>query len=202
MDRVEKKRYHVIYKTTRPSTGEYYIGKHSTDNLDDGYQGSGQRVKAILKKEDCITEILHYCRNEEEAYKLEGEIVDLGRISDPLCLNLMVGGCGYDSGENHPLFGKTLSEEAKRKISEVTKGENNHMFGRTHSEEAKIKMREAKEGEKNPRFKGYYHTPFGVFSSSIIAAEAEKCVHTTILYRVKNKNGKFIEYWLEPLEKG
>jgi len=40
-------------------------------------------------------------------------------------------------GENNPMYGKTLSEEAKQKISEVKKG-------KTHSEETKQKMRKPK----------------------------------------------------------
>ena len=179
------KEYHIIYKTTRPSTGEYYIGKHSTNNLEDGYQGSGTRLLRVLKKEECTTEVLHYCRNEEEAYKLEGEIVDLGRLSDPLCLNLMVGGYGFYSGEKNPMFG----------VTGMT-GEKNPMFGKTHSEETIIKIRKSKLGEGHPKFKGYYHTPFGVFTSSYKAAEAANCSQSFILNRVKNDN--FPDYWLEP----
>ena len=48
-------------------------------------------------------------------------------------------------GENHYLYGKTLSEETRRKLSEVQKG-------RTHSQETKIKMSEAHKGEKNPNY--------------------------------------------------
>lgn len=43
---------------------------------------------------------------------------------------------GQMSGEAHPMFGKTHSEEAKRKISELSKG-------RHHTEEAKQKISEA-----------------------------------------------------------
>jgi hypothetical protein len=32
-------------------------------------------------------------------------------------------------GENHPLFGKTQSEETRAKMSVSKKGENNPMFG-------------------------------------------------------------------------
>src|SRR4029077_6665653 len=33
-------RYHFLYRTEHLDTGNYYIGKHSTHDLDDGYQGS------------------------------------------------------------------------------------------------------------------------------------------------------------------
>jgi len=55
-------------------------------------------------------------------------------------------------GENHPMYGKTRSEESKRKQSESNKGENNPMYGKTRSEESKRKQSEALKGENNPMY--------------------------------------------------
>lgn len=54
-------------------------------------------------------------------------------------------------GEKSSMFGKTHSEENKKKISERMRG-NNHMFGKTHSEKTKKKMSERMRGENNHRF--------------------------------------------------
>jgi group I intron endonuclease len=56
------------------------------------------------------------------------------------------------SGENHPMFGRHQSEETKKKISNATKGENHPNFGKHRSEKTKRKISEAKKGENHPMF--------------------------------------------------
>ena len=43
-------RYSILYKTTNLVNGKIYIGVHSTDNLDDGYLGSGVALLAAIKE--------------------------------------------------------------------------------------------------------------------------------------------------------
>ena len=58
----------------------------------------------------------------------------------------------YFKGENHPMYGKHHSEEAKRKMSETQKGEKSYWYGKKHSEETKQKMSKARQGENNPMY--------------------------------------------------
>ena len=51
------------------------------------------------------------------------------------------------TGKNHPMYGKTPSEETRRKLSEANKGENNPMYGKTQSEEHRRKLSEANKGK-------------------------------------------------------
>lgn len=116
MARKEKK-YHFIYKTTNLLSGKYYIGMHSTYNLNDGYMGSGDRLRRSLKKygiENHKVEILEFVSSREELKKREEEIVNLNEIAKEKCLNLRVGGTGGFSIEQQKLNNKKSLERQKK----------------------------------------------------------------------------------------
>lgn len=95
--RVNKRKYHFIYKTTNLLSGKYYIGMHSTDDLNDGYLGSGSRLRYSIRKygkENHKREILEFCDSRETLIERETEIVNLNEIAKEECLNLCVGGTG------------------------------------------------------------------------------------------------------------
>jgi hypothetical protein len=99
-----RRKYHYIYKTTCLITNRYYIGMHSTDNLEDGYQGSGKRLWRSINKYGRVnhqTEILEFLPNREQLKQRESKIVNEELISDELCMNLQLGGGGGFINSNH-----------------------------------------------------------------------------------------------------
>ena len=87
----------MLYKTTNLLNGRFYIGMHSTENPDDGYLGSGRRIKAEIKKygrENFKREILEVLTSRDALKAREAEFVNEALRSDPLCLNLKNGGEG------------------------------------------------------------------------------------------------------------
>jgi len=64
--------YYIIYKTIH-AHGKYYIGRHSTKNLNDGYIGSGKWVKSIKDKSMLTCEILESAADVSSLKKLEGK---------------------------------------------------------------------------------------------------------------------------------
>lgn len=152
---------------------------HSTNNLEDGYLGSGKRLWYSINyhgKENHTKEILEFCENREQLKKRETEIVNEQLISEELCMNLKTGGEGGIINEEHSIKlkegasryqkGKWLSDDEYRtKITSILyDGMKKHHENRTdyitfngkvHSEETKKKMSEkAKQrtGEKNSQY--------------------------------------------------
>lgn len=76
----------------------YYLGQHITDDLNDGYRGSGRIVRDYYKKYDAIEDvtytkdILGFYKNQEELNQAEYELIGDLYKTDPKCLNLRAGG--------------------------------------------------------------------------------------------------------------
>lgn len=139
------KTYNYIYKITNTINGKIYIGKHSTDILEDGYMGSGivlHKAKQKYGLESFTKEYLAFCDTEKMLNFLEKFYIKKFNAQNPeIGYNLTSGGDG----------GYTLSEEVKKKMSEARKGKQ-PMYGKHHSEETKRKLSEAHKGKVSPNY--------------------------------------------------
>ena len=155
------KTFNYIYKITNKINCKIYIGKHSTDNLNDGYMGSGKILKQAIKKygvENFTKEIIEFCDKEVDLNDLEKHYIDKYNSTDKsIGYNLTNGGDGFSVGHTSWLKGKQVSEETKRKISEANKGKPSPNKGKPspnkgkpRSEETKRKISEANKGKPSP----------------------------------------------------
>lgn len=149
------KSIHYIYKVTNIINNHYYIGKHSTNNIDDGYFGSGFALRKAFKKygkENFKKEIIKFCNSEDDAYKLESELVTIKEVKNKECYNLITGGSGAGAGENNYMYGKSHSQETKDKITEKLSYYAEKRKGVKRSNSVKKKISESKKGKKNYQF--------------------------------------------------
>lgn len=86
---------HYLYKLTCRASGKYYIGVHSTENMNDGYLGSGVGIRRARKKygdEVIDKEILSFADSREELLEMERAAVTREVVTDPLSYNMTLGG--------------------------------------------------------------------------------------------------------------
>lgn len=119
----KEKKFHYIYKTTNLVNGKYYIGMHSTDNLEDGYIGSGKRLWNAIKifgKDKFKCEVLEMLPNRSSLKERERELVNEDVLKDKKCMNLQPGGGGGFVDEHHK---QKFQKSGKRavKLSQIKK---------------------------------------------------------------------------------
>lgn len=107
---------YTIYKITNKIDGKYYIGKHQTKDLDDGYMGSGNLIQRAVKKhgkDNFTKEILFVFDNEADMNAKERELVVVSEETYNLC----EGGQGGWSYVNRCGLNKKFTEEERKKGS-------------------------------------------------------------------------------------
>ena len=114
----EIKRIIYNYITTNKINGKQYVGMHSTDNIDDGYLGSGQLImKAIKKygKENFTREILCVSKTLEDAFENEAFFIIIFNTLVPMGYNISpcggIKGIGSVSEETRQKKGKKIQNK-------------------------------------------------------------------------------------------
>lgn len=163
---------HIVYKTVNKINNKYYIGVHSTKNINDSYLGCGHwrgrkicnatfsPVLNAFKKygDDNFTrEVLFVFENRQDALQKEQELID---INDIKCYNARTGG---DNNYTYPQDIKLkMSEQAKirsKKLllqTNILKEYSKQKTGKTYAEiygeerakEIKLKKSKSLTGRK------------------------------------------------------
>jgi len=94
---MEDKKYNYIYKIICIINDTFYIGMHSTNNINDNYYGSGKRLKNSIKKygiNNHIIEILEFLPNRSLLAEREKALVNEDLLANKRCMNIVLGGDG------------------------------------------------------------------------------------------------------------
>ncbi len=130
--------YYTVYKITNIINGKFYIGKHKTRNLGDGYFGSGVILKKAIQKygrKNFMKEILYVFDNELEMNLKEQELVQINEQT----YNVNIGGyggfdyinnTGINRGANNVMH---RCPDIKKKINErarITRASNPEFYNK------------------------------------------------------------------------
>jgi hypothetical protein len=140
--------YHYVYKTINLITNKVYIGAHSSDELDDGYLGSGKALKDAIQKhgkDNFQRVILEMFETREQAFRREAEIVTEEFIKEDTNYNMCPGGLGstvkteeFKQQVSNKLKGRKFTEEHSRKKSLAQTGPKNHRYGKSNPNNPKL----------------------------------------------------------------
>jgi len=192
MPRKEHK-YHYIYKTTCNVTRRFYIGMHSTSNLEDGYLGSGKRLRRSLYKhgkENHSKEILEFLPNREFLKLREKELINEDLLKDSLCMNLKEGGEGGSSSETNGFKGKKHKREIiphiMKKLFEVLRDP--------------IRLPEIQRRRQKTLYEKYGTFAFPGFKGLNHSEETKRKMSNKAKLRTPEQNSQYGTIWIHNLD--
>jgi len=135
------KDYNFVYVTTNLVNGKQYIGDHSTNDLNDGYLGSGKYfINAVKKygKQNFSRKILEHFKTKEEAFNCQSIYIERYNTVVPNGYNIsIVGGTNIKNNR--------LSEHHKEQLSIAIKKWHQDIG---FSQETKKKIGDSQRGKK------------------------------------------------------
>lgn len=195
----EKQRIPYTYSIKFLVTGQFYYGvKYSEgckpSDLGVKYFSSSKVVKSLIKAhglEKFEFVVRRIFNSANEAKKHETKFLKrVNARANPSFLNKHNNDSFYpldNAGEKNPMFGKPAPNRGKKHKPETiekmlkTHQANPTWQGKHLSAEHKNSIATGQQGAKHRRFKGFYHTPYGVFESSRLAE------HSQISYKAVQK---------------
>jgi hypothetical protein len=116
--------FYTIYRTTNLINAKVYIGKHITQDLNDGYLGSGKLLRRAIDKygvENFAKEILHVFDNEADMNACEAKLVTEEFVLQETNYNLCAGGRGGFSYINREIWTPEQRKILASRVSDTMK---------------------------------------------------------------------------------
>lgn len=115
--------YFIIYETVNLKNGRRYRGRHQTNQINDGYLGSGNWIKSAIRKyglENFERHDLFYAFNYDSLLWAEKEFVNKEWVEESSTYNIVEGGGGsYTKFVNGRWVNVMQIEESKQRRRET-----------------------------------------------------------------------------------
>jgi group I intron endonuclease len=151
--------HYLIYKITNRLNNKFYVGKHKTENKDDGYFGSGLLLERAVKKhgkENFVKEILFELATEDDMNQKEADIVDEEFVARLDTYNIRLGGeGGWDAVNSQKSKHRTTARMGS--VNRVLRWNNDTTFRQEYGEKLSSSIRLYQSVNGNP-FSGRKHT--------------------------------------------
>lgn len=158
--------YYTVYQITNLKNGKIYIGAHVTDDLEDGYTGSGELIQKAIEKygvENFKKEYLVVFNNKHDMFEYERQTVDNTFVNRDDTYNLKEGGCG-----GWDFVNETMTTEQRKQIAKLgglasirngchLKASEKHSFLMKTDQTYRLNWIENNKNSVSP-FKGQEHT--------------------------------------------
>ena len=186
----KEKQYHFLYKTTNLINNKFYYGMHSTNDLNDGYLGSGLKLRRSIQKygkENFKLKIIKFYLNRIKLIEAEKNLVNESLLQDPLCMNLMkVGEGGFISVEQQKRRSIAGNNAFKEKLK------NDKEFAEKFKQKSSANMKKYhQQGKiKYDTFTGKHHTE----------ETKQKIGKTNAIKQTGSGNSNYGKCWIYNLE--
>ena len=198
--------FYTVYKTTNKINNKIYIGAHKTNDLDDGYLGSGKILGYAIEKygiENFEKEILAVFDKSSDMFDMESELVNEDFVENKETYNLKLGGHGgfdhlNDGSPEHCARCVLANKARKEKIAagESSFGKNyekscNNRFGVSNPMKLESVKNKSKESKKL-----YYMNHDGWSKGSHISEDHKRKIGLANSTKTGNKNSQYGTMWI------
>lgn len=129
--------YHYTYLLRLKNSDSYYVGRHSTTDLDDGYKGSGRWPSSIKDRSRIVVEILEFHETLVDAKLAEEKLLG-EHIGNDNNMNFNNRSCGFSSGDLNPMRNPEIAAKNAAAQRGVSRGEQPNHWTKNPSNKERV----------------------------------------------------------------